>query len=135
MLRVNSKPHKLSAAPMLETYVLSQAIGTPKTSSMILGELRRKLNNTLAPALVDNELECLRYLDSSDPAREVVKSFCWRTAGSSPSSDHSDQGDDGDEMLRICFCDLSCAHYLSKLPLFRSFTHHISNNFRALTSM
>ncbi|KAF3032192.1 hypothetical protein E8E11_002545 [Didymella keratinophila] len=96
MLRVNSKAHEASAGLLLQTYVVSQAMGTTETSSMIFAELKKKLDNPLIPDLGDHELECLRHLDSHDPAREVVHSSRWRTAGSSPSSDLSDQNDDDD---------------------------------------
>jgi hypothetical protein len=99
MLRVNSKAHKSSASLMLETYVVSQAMGTTGTSSMILGELRKKLNNPLTPAMDDGDLDCLRYLDSNDSAREVVDWFRWRIAGSSPGSEYSAQVDDDDDEL------------------------------------
>ncbi|KAJ4335185.1 hypothetical protein N0V87_006339 [Didymella glomerata] len=102
MLRVNSKARKVSASLMLETYVVSQAMGTTRTSSMILGELRKKFNNPLTPAMDDGDLDCLRYLESDDPAREVVNRFRWRIAGSSPGSEYSaqvDDDDDDDELL------------------------------------
>lgn len=98
MLRVNSKPHNASADLMLETYVVSQAMGTEQTSSMILRELEKKLNNPLIPTMDDDNLQCMLYLHSGDPLREVVNGFQWRTAGLSPSSAHSNQGDD-DKLL------------------------------------
>lgn len=94
MLRVNSKARKASAGLMLETYVVSQAMGTIEASDMILGELREKLNNPSTPTFDDDELQPMRYLQSDDPVREVINRFRWRTAGSSPRSDYSAQDDD-----------------------------------------
>ncbi|KAF3034132.1 hypothetical protein E8E12_001704 [Didymella heteroderae] len=87
MLRVNSRAKKASAVLMLETYVVSQAMGTTKTSGMILEELKKTLNSPLPPALDDDEVRFLQYLPSNDPVREIVNRFRFRTTGSSPGSE------------------------------------------------
>lgn len=94
MLRVNSRARKASAGLMLETYVVSQTMGTAGASSMILGELRRMLDVPFTPQLNGDEDYFLDYLSPDDPVREVVDDFRWRTAASPGSEYTAEDGDD-----------------------------------------
>lgn len=94
MLRVNSRARRASARLMLETYVVSRAMGTTEASDMMLAELKKKLNSPSTPTLDDVELQPMQHLQSDDPVREVVSRFRWRTAGESPGSEYSAKDDE-----------------------------------------
>jgi hypothetical protein len=97
MLRVNSRAKKASAGLMLETYVVSQAMGTSKTSDMILGALAARLRGAPESALSREYGSVLRFLHSDDLVFDVVDDFKRRHAGSTSNSEYSAQ-DDGEQL-------------------------------------
>lgn len=94
MLRVNSKAKKASIGLMLETYCISQVMGTTKTSMMILNEITAKLSKAPRSALSREDASALQYLPSDDPLYDVVNGFQRKHVGSSSGSEYSAQDDD-----------------------------------------
>lgn len=94
MLRVNSKAKKASIGLMLETYCVSQVMGTTKTSKMILDEIIAKLSKAPRSVLSREDASALQYLPCDDPLYDAVNSFQRKHVGSSSGSGYSAQDDD-----------------------------------------
>ncbi|KAJ4376797.1 hypothetical protein N0V86_006915 [Didymella sp. IMI 355093] len=94
MLRVNSRAKKASVSLMLETYIVSQAMGTSKTSDMILTALAARLRGAPKSALSFEHTSVLRFLRSDDPVFNVVNDFKRRHARFTSSSEYNAQDDD-----------------------------------------
>lgn len=75
LLRDNGKPPEetTTLSLMLETYAVSQTMGTRTASNMILGDIVRKLQNTTGAVLLDDDEETfLEHLYTDDPLFDAV---------------------------------------------------------------